>query len=248
MVRPWAGLFLLVLPANGFLRSPSVTSTSISSTRQLLLLASKGDNAEELSPRKTLQQEWKEKQNKILRNIASLEEACLQYSAEREEALRIQLRDSIENMLEKLLDSTSDKEVRLLVNQNFIETRQQIKQDLRQVRDREAAKLKHTKGEVTEIITELDTALSPAFMNYVGDESMEEVIAQMGKGIPGFDDAFRAIDHMAADEVLKNITSNPQKKQVQQAMDQFQSDMEDRLDDLSGDIRFQVLIAEERKE
>ena len=69
--------------------------------------------------------------------MATTPNAFSEYLNEREAALRLELRKSIDRLRDELLELTcdADMEIRRLVDENFRTTRHKIQQGLRQVRE-----------------------------------------------------------------------------------------------------------------
>ena len=78
-------------------------------------------------------------------------------------------------------------------------------------------------------------------MTYEGPETWDEMIVLLTCQLPGMKEASESIDLMANQEWDMNKTST--KKDIDKAMELIQSEMQDRLEDLRGDSRFQLRIA-----
>uniref|UniRef100_A0A7S2UPV0 Uncharacterized protein n=1 Tax=Attheya septentrionalis TaxID=420275 RepID=A0A7S2UPV0_9STRA len=243
----------LVLPIESFSLVPSIgtPTTSASWTGTVVHQSSSSaseESTEDGSPKKTVFQVWQEKSDQVQERRLSLEQAGLKDLGQQEKALRLQLRESIEEMRESLLEQTQDFGVRDAVNQNFIDTRQLIIKDLRTVRDKEAEKIAANKKKVSDVWDEMSQQLSPLLMQFQGsDTTWDEMKATMGQQVPGFDELFKVIDQASSSS--KVVYENSQfQKEIKKSMDSFRSDMKDQLEDLHGNIRFHIRISEDEKD
>ena len=198
------------------------------------------------SSKKTAQQEWRDEHNAIMRQIDTMEKESLNDLEQREKSLRLQLSESIEEMRERLLEQTQDFSVRDTVNQNFISTRQQIKNDLRQLRDKEEDKIRARKKAIEDLIAALNQMLAPLFIENTAEALWKEIKEGTTQVVPEIDQMFLALDLVVSSKSL--YKDGPLSKEIKKCMDRFQSDMEDQLDDLNGNIHFQIRISEENVE
>lgn len=201
---------------------------------------------------KTLLEDWRELTQLIEKNVPKITECQMQFLQEHESALRSQLRDSIEEIRETLLNSTNDPDVRRVFDQKVMDTRRELKQQLRQVRDQEAESLLKAMEVFSKMITQLDLYVAPIFNTiYNRYTSWEKFVADIVKAVPQLEDIFLMATILASeepdfedlpDDVIEKLNGLLSQEQHNADMDQFQADMEDRLEDLKGDIKFQIRI------
>lgn len=214
------------------------------------LFATSTDASDEGPPSRkkpTLCEEWEGQQTHFFKLLNSIQQSGLKDLEQQEAELRLQLRESIEEMRENLLEETHSHAytVRSKVNQDFMETRQQIKNDLRKLRDSEAEKLETNRASITAELENMDQELKPVLLTHNGNETWSEMVVRI-KQVPSMATLLNAMDQAgsATDKFIYEET--PAAKGIKASMDRFRFDMEDQLEDLRGNTRFQIQISEDK--
>jgi hypothetical protein len=247
LVLPTASFSLLP-----FIGMPTTSASWIGTVVHQSSSFASDESTEDGSPKKTIVQEWQGKHDQVQKRMIYMEQAGLNDLGQQEKALRLQLRESIEEMRESLLEQTQDFGVRDTVNQNFIDTRQLINKDLRMIRDKEAEKLAANKKQVTDDFDEINQQLSPMLMQLMGSDivgldTWDDMTAFLGQQAPDFDQIFKVIDQASSSSEVV-YENSPFQKEIKKSMDAFRSDMEDQLEDLHGNICFQIRISEDEND
>lgn len=96
-------------------------------------------------------------------------------------------------------------------------------------------------------VHKIDKGLATGIKMYIGDESWSEIQDTLKKkqAIPEMVATLSLADALgtAGDKFV--YESRPMAKGIKVSMDHFKSDMEDQLEDLLGNIRFQIRISED---